>query len=475
MPLFAAIQTRKPFFLRCRGFRFLFFLWICIPFASLHSQSGRPDSSNTADTLAIINDYYSVRGIEQDERRPVNRVRRVLHTAFYPPRKLVDILLTTAGFSAILIDEKKVVQKFEDVFYLYRRELGWFPVFNFVTGTPKGYGISLFYHKNYTSALIKTGYADEEIWGLKAKLSYTFFRRNYVWQSKVELRLDNDDDFRFYGIGSQPLRDPRSRFLENPAARFGFYQQRRFLVKYSLGVRTSPDWEFFLTTFYRKRSIRSPDDPDPRNLVNVFQVEQIPGFRIDAQHWYNELSFRYDNRELLKISSPGLRVEGYTGVSIGVKNDNSRLFRAGGDISAFIPVLRHNRLIVARLNFNMVESLEASRPIPFTEYPRQSSFRGANRKKLLRSDNYSLLSSLEYRWPLTYHLSGHLFVDSWIVGKTPRLLTIHNSPWAAGFSIEVHNQYSEFVRLTVSGGSEGLFLRGVVGFSKLYRDRADWR
>lgn len=437
-----------------------------------------PDSLQIAagaDSLREPYDYTRVRGVEREGRRPINTVRKALNALLWPPRVVVDGVLRTASFSAVFIDEKRIIRKFEDFFYLFEDQVGWFPVLNVVSGSPRGVGASLFYQKDYFSSEIKSIYANNDIWGLKGEISYIFFSNRYFWQIDLEARLENDDDFRFFGIGPAPARDPRSRFLPGVNQERGEYAQRRILLLLNLGVRPAGDWEIFWTNWYQKRTIHDPAGDSPTHFSNVFDTANLPGSFFKSKKLYSEVSVRFDNRESVKIFGPGSRVEGYAGIAMGLKSDIDRLFRAGVDAMQFIPVLRQNRLLVPRLIVDMVQEVTGRREIAFPDYPRHLAFRGARSKKILRSDKLMLQPSLEYQWPLAFYLGGHLFFDYLMVAPTASKFTTRNAPWAAGLGIDFHSRLSEVARLLVSYGSEGLFFKVDVGLSSLNKDRSNWK
>ncbi len=471
-------------FLAVKNFPFqTFFAVICwwqlstiIPLttSTIAQSKFRADSLQT-DSVSAPFDYYRVRGIERNEKKPGNTVRKFFHTLLWPPRVLIDGALRTTAFSAVFIDEKRILKKFEDFFYLYQDKFGWFPVLNIVTGSPRGYGISLFYNSSYLTTLVKSEYSNSDVWGLKGEMNYVFFKRRYLWNIKVQARLENDDDFFFYGIGPNPQNDLRSHFLPEATKNGGVYGQKRNQYLMNLGVRTSGNWEFFYTVFYQKRSIHDPAGNGADNFSKIFDTPTLPGTASKSRKIYNEFSFRFDNRENLEIIGSGNRVEGYFGISTGINDDKDRLFRAGFDIAKFIPVLRKNRLIVPRFIFDMVEDLRGRDEIAFVEYPRHPVFRGVSRKKLLRSDKRMLLSSVEYQWPLTYSIGGHLVFDYLTVAPSIDKFTTKNAPWAAGFGIDFHSRLSEIGRVYATYGSEGLFFKLEVGLSTLNRDRSDWK
>lgn len=482
------LESASPLNLKCifgkDGSRQFFYACVLI-FAIFFTfpgiaQSTSADSSQTLqDSLAISNpekiSYANVRGFEKAESKPGTGFRKAFHYLFWPPRTIIDVTLTSAGFSAVIIDETKIVKTFEEIFLLYEDKLGWFPLLNFVTGSPKGLGLSLFYRTKYFGVATKGAYSNREIWGVKGEINHIFFARRYFWDVSFTWRLNNDNNFKFYGIGNDPRNDARSYFLNGNELDYGIYSQQRILLDFNLGIRTSANWEFFLTTFYQKRTVNNPAKPHDYNIGKVFDLENLPGANIKSKKLYNEIAFRFDNRPNLSIISPGWRIEAYTGISTGFKNDNERLFRSGLDVAAFIPLVRENRLLVPRVTFNMVEDINGLDEIAFVEYPRHLTFRGINTKNLLRSDKYMMVPSLEYQWPLTFHLSGHLFADYLLVADSPTTFTTRNAPWAVGFGIDAHTRLNEIARFYITYGSEGLFLKFSFGLSSLFKNRSDWR
>ena len=453
----------------------LLFVILAGPSRPAAAQEMMPDST-AADSLAAGDySYRSIRGFERNEHKTGRAFLKTVNALLWPPRALIDLTLTSAGFSAMLIDEKKIIKKFEDIFYLYDHKFGWFPVLNIVTGNPRGVGLSFFYREKYFGAGIKGAYNNTDIWGIKGELSHVFFRNRYFWNLELIGRLQNDDNFRFYGIGADPQNDPRSHFLPESSSDYVIYSQRRALINLNLGVRPSGNWEFFFSSFYQKRTVRNPSAAHAANIDNIFLSDSLPGAQIKSKKFYNELSFRFDNRPNLSIISPGTRFEAYLGYSVGFKNDNEQLLRSGFDFSTYIPVLRRNRVIIPRIVFDMVEDLREGEQIAFVEYPRHISFRGVNDKTLLRSDNYMLVPSLEYQWPLTYHISAHLFADYLMVSDTPLGFETTNAPWAVGFGMAAHTRFSELMRMNIAYGSEGIFLKFSFGLSFLYKDRSDWK
>jgi hypothetical protein len=456
-------------------FFLLVFFFLLYPRENGFSQTGLDSDSVETDSSSNNNNYFSIKGIERDEKRSDRFLRGSLNTVLFIPRVAFDIVLRSAGYSTALLDEKNIVKSFENFFYLYERKLGWYPLFNIVTGSPHGFGAAIFYKDNYFGAVFKGAYSNDYIWGLKGDISYTFFKSKYVWKLKLTGRVQNDDNYRFYGIGPNPKTDPRSYFLPGTDQLFGFFFQRRVNIDFNLGVRPSANWEVFLTLFFQKRNILEPRNETPSSIQNVFDVENLPGFRVNSKKIYGELSFVLDTREFLDIIEPGVRSEVYLGLARGTFNDDNRLLRTGVDFSAFIPLIRNNRLFVPRVVFNVTENFEDEPEISFVDYPRQPSFRGVSNRQLYRNDNYSLLTSLEYHWPLTLHVSGILFADHWMISPALPRMSVSNAPRAIGIGINMHTRHTEIGRALLSYGTEGVFAQFSFGFSTLYKDRTDWQ
>lgn len=442
------------------------------------ADSTQSDSAMAAQQDSTVNrgvDYETIRGIERDEKKASNTTRRVANTIFFLPRVLIDTILRTAGFGAVFIDQKQIIKKFKDIFYTYDGRIGWYPIINIISGSSNGYGLGVFYKHGYTAGSLKGVYGNKNIWIVKGDFSHIFFKWRNFWRFNFSGRFEKDDDFFFHGLGPEPLTDSRSHFRPETDQTFGIYAQRRAQFKADLGVRTSPDWEFFFTTFYQNRNIEDPAGENPANFTNVFDVDRLPGFNTNIKKWYTEISARFDNRETLTKIGPGARLEGYMGFSRGLNDDNERLFRTGIDAALFYPILRRNRILIPRVILDHVNDLSGRTEISFHEYPRHVEFRAVRSKELLRNDFYTLQTSLEYLWPLTYHLNAHLFYERVTVAKQLSKFSYSSAPWAVGFGMDIHTQYTEIGRFYVTYGSEGWFFRFTAGFSLINSDRGDWK
>ncbi len=114
-------------------------------------------------------------------------------------------------------------------------------------------------------------------------------------------------------------------------------------------------------------------------------------------------------------------------------------------------------------------------PISFADYPRQPTFRGVSSKTLLRTDEISLVPSVEYQWPITFNIGGHLFIDYLIVADSFNKITFSNSPYAYGIGFDLQVSNREVARFSVASGSEGLRIDFSLGFTLHTNDRTKWQ
>ena len=157
---------------------FLFLLFFLTGHA--YAQAEKPaevDSAGRADSLLLGTpyDYQTVRGLNRIPQKPSQHWRLGLHYLLFIPRTAVDLVLTSAGYSAVVLDEENVIKAFEDIFYLYDKKLGWYPVLSYVSGFSKGFGLSFFYRETYFSAALKGAYSSRDNWRTKFQMSHTFF------------------------------------------------------------------------------------------------------------------------------------------------------------------------------------------------------------------------------------------------------------------------------------------------------------
>ena len=425
------------------------------------SSSGAPAGDNSS----------ALRGIERDRREGGQGLKTAGNVLLFVPRSLISGFLYATVYCGQLMDDHNVVSSLDELLHSRDRTLGWYPVLT--AGSGPAIGAAVFYRSPTLGVSAGGAYGGTDRWAVRGLSSYTFRTGTTVWEIQAAGRLVDRDDHEFYGFGSDPQSDPRNQFQQGGSEFLTYTQQlRRYPI--TLGVRPSADWQMFYTFYYQERRLSIPDyagsGPDP---VAIPGVE--PGVKTSEDQIYNEISAQYDSRDRKKLISSGVRIEGYGGMAEGRGGYQARFGRAGLGASAFVPVLRRDRIIVPRLVFDMIDEREDDEPVSFADYPRQPTFRGVSAVTLLRTDKYSLVPSLEYHWPMTYGLSGGVFVDYLLVSHSLDALTFSDAPYAIGLDITLHSAESEVARLTLSSGSEGFRFLLSLGFSQRVGDRKDWQ
>lgn len=455
----------------------LFLLVMLCASGSLFAQKANFQAA--ADTTIELNTeqkYMQLRGIEEDQKDGKEALRTTANVLLFIPRTLFDGLLYATVYGAYLVDDRNLIAGVEDIFYLHGRVLGWYPQVTF--GSGPALGATIFYRTKVDFSL-GGAYGGSRRWGGKIRLFHAFASGKTVWQVDLSGRIIQREDYEFYGFGANPQKDPRNSFNPNTGNKSGIYAQKLSRIPLIIGISPSPKWQFFYTGFYQERRLNIPTGDSEANIDKVFDLEAVPGIQeggtTAGRQVYNEIAAAFDNRTVDRRTSPAIRLAGYSGISLGVGDDQGRFARAGIDVSLFFPIIKHNRVIFPRLVFDMIENLNDDVEISFADYPRQPTFRGVSTNKLLRTDKYSLVPSIEYRWPLTFNLRGHVFLDYLLVSSSINKLTFSQAPYAYGFDIDLNSDEREIARLTFSYGSEGFRFLFNIGLGQFTSDRSKWQ
>jgi len=415
----------------------------------------------------------NIRGTLVEETKSFDGFRKAADAGLYLPRQLVNGTLYGGGKIAAALSDPDFIDWVEELLYLYERDLAWFPILDYASGTRVISGGGLYYHHEGIKAVTRMSGYDSHYWTFDSKVSYERELGGQArWKGTIRALLEEKDNRRFFGFGGDPENDPRNRFLSDTDA--GTYSEDRRKIQWQSTFYPHEKWGISYLGFLQRRSFR-----DHGRALNdfreVFDTSEVPGFTEGApvSQIYNELSLLVDTRENQKMLTPGFRGEIHSGIAAGLGRNDSDLLRAGFDVAAFIPTVKRDRLLVPRIVMDLVEDLDET-PIPFSEYPRQFTFRGVSMRDRIRNDQVSLVPSIEYQWPLSHMLSGHLFLDYLVVGKTLSKMQWDDGLWALGFGVNFHRKEKEFGRFQVAAGTEGVELRVSFGLPLETNERGDW-
>jgi hypothetical protein len=454
----------------------MFFLLVGLAVVTTAGADPNTASASAPDSvLTQPVDPLTLRGLEYYKPPRGNGARRAANLLLAPPRLLLDGLLSMTAKGVYVVGDTDLIEHLEPIFTFYDRRIGWYPQISLTNVTKSAVGATLFNQRRWGRISLGGRYRNASIWNVKARVGRTAETRLGRWKLDLTAQWDNRDDYEFHGFGADPLTDDRNPYLSGAPESYGLFTQKIMKVQLLNGVRLSPDWEFIYSVFYKKRKVGQPNDNLHDNLANIYDLTLLPGSDDSSPQIYNEAALRYDSRQHEDRIVPGVRCETHLGWSQGVSGNESRFSRAGVDAALYIPILRRNRVVVPRIILDTVNNLNDAVPIAFTDYPRQRTFRGASSATLLRTDRISLTPSLEYQWPLTFNLSGHVFVDYLLVGESFGDLGFEDAPYAVGFGIDVRQGDAELARFSVAGGSEGLRALFSYGFSRNTNTRTKWR
>lgn len=388
------------------------------------------------------------------------------------PRVTLDGILSETAYGAGVIADPGFVSDVRE--FLVRDKWGAYPVLDFASASSyPAPGLRAYFRNGGLGVAASGVYGDREFWRADAGFAWDGALGGGRGRLAMNWHRGREDNRTFAGIGARPLEDERSAFLPGATATEGRYLQRNSRFQVLLGWR-SGRLELLLDNVYRRRTPSSPESGDDA-LDAVFDVARLPGADGTGEHTYHEVVARLDTRRLPGLLSPGASLTAYSGVQLGRGADRSRLLRAGGDATVFVPVLKRNRLLVPRLTLDTVSNLREEVPISFLDYPRHLTFRGvSSSRRILRTDSWVAVPSLSYQWPLTPVVSAQAFVNALVVGTGPSDLRLHGAPWAAGLALEMHTAHRAVVRMILANGSEGLHFQLEFGAPIHLNERSRW-
>lgn len=408
--------------------------------------------------------YVQLRGLERvpDEGSAADAVARAL---LFVPRTLLDALTLSMAYGAYVGTESSVPRVLHEVLTFDEGRLGIHPLVSVSSGSRAEFGAELAYRVPGFGAGVSGLYGNADNWGAKFDVVTEFTAGQVPCKIRGNAFISERDDLEFHGFGPSPQSDPRNPFLQG--TEFVLFDQRLTRAAIAATARPWALMQFFYNGFYQER------DTSDFHLDGIANSNN-PALDEKHEQFYQEVGFRFDTRKNERKITPGFRLEAYAGLSNGIGDDRGRFRRLGVDVAPYVPVLGRDRLLVPRFLLDTVDDLNEDQPLAFTDYPRQPTFRGASRTQLLRTDLFSAVPSLEYRWPLTHNVSGHLFLDYLMVGDSVSHLTFHDAPYAYGVGFAIQGARSEVGRIAVSSGSEGVRLMIDVGLGFHVSDRTHW-
>jgi hypothetical protein len=379
------------------------------------------------------------------ERPPADvgqQTLRVIDKLLYPARALIDLTVTTTSSAQTLIEDQQVVPRTKNFLFSRRGEIGVFPTAFFETGLNANVGARMVVSVDRFASTLRAGFGGQDRNLVESRMRWVFRGEN-----PVVLTVEGFHERRtvgYLGVGAQPERDPRNAFRFDQPLRAGTFVEARERTIVSVGRRLANNVEAILSTSLQIRRTEDSPDAGAATFSRVFDKRGVPGALSATSRVYNELTLRVDTRENRGTPVPGQVLEGYVGVSHGVRYTPNDHGAAGGLAALYLPLVRPTNILTPRLAIDAVIPYPGGdAPIGFREARGGSLFRGYDG----RVDNIAYVASIDYRWAIAQYVAARLFVDTTTVSRTFRDLDLHTLRWAFGGGIDLHTSTTEIGRL----------------------------
>jgi outer membrane protein assembly factor BamA len=350
----------------------------------------------------------------------------------YPPRLLLAVprlMIGTATEALVLLarvqDETHLVERAQEVFFNEERTFGLFPTAFYETGMGPNVGARL---------IARDLFGRGE--GLRMRAGYggpvrQIYEARFHSGARLPLRLNaglgyqRDDSRDFYGIGNADEVDPSAITAPIDARTSGVaveteYQRQLFEAGLGADVPLSGRSELYVAhaiRFQRLGTIAPDDDGAGTPQVSeIFTEESVPGIGRDLRIFGTRVGLRIDDRDDLRTDMPralpgaGLRLDMWSSLEALASAPRAVYGRLGFDLQPFINLFRGDRVLRLRLRgVSVVGDLDE---IPFVDLPMLGGsmlLRGYPTQRF--RGQLSLLSTVEYRYPVQERLSVYLFVD----------------------------------------------------------------
>ncbi|MCB2200127.1 hypothetical protein KQI63_12020 [bacterium] len=387
----------------------------------------------------------------------------------YVSRQLYKGVLLAFDYGVTAVEPERIIQ-LKDYFDLPESPWGWYPI---VVGTSYyrvKLGSKVYYRSKTFGGSVSGAIAGMDKWTSRVRFTLRDASERQVRQVNLTLSRRQDDDMQFYGIGSNPRRDPRSHFKPGTKEEYGIFHQDFQQAQLIFGLRASEYLEFRGTWVLQKRRLFLTGG-DERALIRVFEVGDLEGTHGNVQDLYQEIAIRFDNTSGLE--GRGAALEVYGGIVNGI-GDDRRFLRYGFDVHKYMRIFG-NHYFVPRIVTNIVRPYNSSNPLNFTDYPRHPTFRAASDRKFVRSDNIVLVPALDIHNRLTNSLTGRVFVDYLLATPSIDQLQPGGGMIGVGAGLVVYTRYTDVAGLIVSYSELGPRISLFIGTEPNRNERSRWR
>jgi hypothetical protein len=369
--------------------------------------------------------------------------RMILRGVLFVPRAVTFVLFAPIRGILWLIETYDIPERLIDVFYNDDRTFGVFPTLIVESGFGVGAGARLVARDllaEDTKLVLSGGYGGRFRQTYRAELSTGSLISDWL-ELGVEGRYEERPKDYFFGIGAAAGDDEvRIQRTRGQAVLFARFVPADIL-------------RFTLSGLYSHWAIESsPEDP----------AADLDRFRSPIDLAYQELFVEIDTREpahrMIFDSTPshGIYLGGAVGLTEIFSEPSSRYWRWSADGEWLIDLMYGNRVLALGAH---VESVTGRLDqIPLVELPRLGGprlLRGYERDRF--QDRASAVVSAEYRFPISGHALGYLFVDGGRVFRTLEDFSFES--WRLGFGggFDLYSRSNELLRVQAAGSKDGDF------------------
>jgi hypothetical protein len=398
----------------------------------------------------------------------------------FVPRKMVELLFLASGTAAGLVRDEQVVPRVEELLAPRSGEITIFPTLFLATRQRPSVGVRVLARADPFATSLAFGIGGPHDYNGEARVRYGISSPLPI-AIDIEGLYDLRSGLQFLGLGQDPARDCRNRFIGMKPdiecvgdTRFrtagapptALYMERRARTIVSLGLRPGNNFELFASSSFTKSSIEDSPGSGLVGLSRVFKPGSVAGISGSTHQFYTEIALRYDSRLTSGRPSAGALLEGYTGLARGTGDDPSGYVRAGGRAALYLPILRSYNILSPGLTLDGLTPALDPR-VPFTDLVSQPDFRGFD----TRRDYFSAVASLDYRWSMMRYLAARIFVDAAAVAPSPARLFEAPPRIAAGFGIDLFSDSALLGQVAFSFSGDGVRLLLSFGLPAGFGDR----
>jgi hypothetical protein len=372
-------------------------------------------------------------------------------------------------------DRYQVSQHALELFFNDDRTFGVYPVGGYETGIGLSAGAALVHHDllgHRESVSLRAVFA-----GLHRQAYIAHFDTGQRWDDLRLLLLTGYGAFenlRFYGIGNadsvaaDEVTPPLDAQDPGVAVHTVFREQQ---ARATIGARVNIGglWRVEVRDRFRYRFVSSGDPGDSVTpwVSEVFAPDSLTGIDQHRADTDADVALIWDGRRVMRedlpeqLPSRGTRFAANTGLQVDLKGETPPFAHVGLEVAPSIDLFRADRVLLVRLRGEAV--LGSLDTIPFYDLPvlgGSTFLRGYDPERF--RGRISLLSTVQYRYPVSESIASFIFVDAgrvYVDWSDITLSSLSDTRVGFGCGLQFYYPRGTVARLQLSSSIDGgLFL-----------------